>query len=117
MPHQQAGMTYLTLKPDSRFYVLHVDGVGDYGMTSDSGLHCLFLFTSKHAISGFVDRMEMPDHKAFTAIDFDLRQVADLLSDTAGIVHSIAFDPESDCDFTPVSRADFLRAVGSAPSG
>jgi len=103
---------FLKLRPDSVFYVLHVDGVGEYAMRNADGTRCLFLFTTEQSVSRFVELMELPKQKSFTAMSFDLKQIAEMLLSVLDHTQAIAIDPVADCEFTPVRITDFLHALG-----
>ena len=84
-------------------YALHVDGVGEYAMRRQDGTRCLFLFTNKRTISDFVELMERPEHKEFTAIPFDsVSAIVGLLFEIRSHTQMVAIDPVAYCEFTPV---------------
>jgi len=90
------------------YYVLHVDGIGEYGARSEKGDRCLFIFTSRKAVSDFVELMELPEHKHFTAVSFDAGSLVELLVGARPIVRQVAIDPATKFEFAPVQLDDFL---------
>ena len=92
-------------------YVLHVDGVGEFAMKNSQGGRCLFLFTSQQAVTVFVERMELPTHKEFTAIPFDAESLARLLSEPIPGTQMVAIDPPSKFEFTPMNVNEFLNRL------
>ena len=103
---------FFTLRHDSVFYVLHVDGIGEYAMRNEDGIRCLFLFTSRDTITRFVELIELPEHKNYTAVEFDLPKIIGFLQDIRSHTPAIAIDPVANCEFTPVAIKDFLHALG-----
>ena len=112
---------FVTLRPDSMFYVLHVDGVGEYTMRRQDGARCLFVFTSEKTVSDFVELMERPEHKDFTAISFTLHQMIGLLTDMLPRVQMIAIDPPANLSFLPLQSRilspHFARMANSGING
>jgi len=90
-------------------YVLHVDGVGEYAMRREDGTRCMFVFTSKDTIAQFVELMERPEHKDFTAIPLDTSQlITTFLSEIKQHTQMIAVDPPANCEFAPVAIDDLI---------
>lgn len=71
----------------------------------------MFVFTSKQRISDFVELMELPEHKEFTAIPFDTASLVDFLSEIQLHTQAVAVDPRANCEFTPLAVNDFLDAI------
>ena len=90
------------------YYILRVDGVGEYGARHESGAWCLFVFASEKTISDFVERKEMPEHKRYTSVAFEIGLLIDFLSTSRATVQAVAVDPPTDFEFVPVAFDDFL---------
>jgi hypothetical protein len=93
------------------YYILHVDGFGDYAMRHENGIRCIFVFTSKQTVSDFVELMEMPEHNEYTAISFDTASLVGFLSEIRPHTKAVAVDPHANCEFTPLAVDDFLNAI------
>lgn len=99
--------------PDT-YYILHVDGVGEYAMRHENGTRCMFVFTSEQTISDFVELMEMPKHKQFSAIPFDTNSLIGFLREIRAQTQTVAIDPRANCEFAPVAVDDFINAINAA---
>ena len=96
---------------DRTFYVLHVDGVGEYAMRHENGMRCMFVFASKRTISNFVELMELPKHKQFTAVPFESSAIVGFLSEIRPHTQMVAIDPVAHCEFTPIEIDDFIAGL------
>lgn len=106
-------MQFLQLNADSLFYLLNVDGLGEYAMKNEDGERCLFVFTSQEAVTKFVDLMELPEHTEFIALQLPAREFADRLDAIIDSNPMIALDPETDCDFRPILTQHLLDALAA----
>lgn len=104
---------YITLHQDSLFYLLRVDGIGEYAMGDGEGNHCLFAFSGRETVTEFVGRMELPTHLNFIAISYDIPSFTALLRDILPRFGLIAIDPISKFEFAPVHMKDFLNAIAA----
>jgi hypothetical protein len=102
------------LRTVPKFYLLHADGVGEYAMRRGDGARCLFVFTGRKTICDFIERMEQPEHKAFTAVDFDSAQLLGLLREVLPQNRFVAVNPVANCQFSPIEMQDFVRALGAS---
>lgn len=82
-------------------------------MHHEDGTRCMFVFTSKQTISDFVELMEMPRHKQFSAIPFETNSLLGFLREIGGQVEAIALDPLAYCEFTPVAIDDFVSTLNA----
>jgi hypothetical protein len=71
----------------------------------------MVVFTSKQTVTDFVELMEMPEHKEFTAIAFDTASLVGFLSEIRPHTQAVAIDPPADCEFEPRAIDDFLDAI------
>ena len=78
-------------------------------MRHADGSRCMFVFTSKDRITRFVELMERPDHKDFTAIPLESTDIiSNFLREIKQHTQMIAVDPVANCEFAPVAIADLV---------
>ena len=99
----------LKIKTIQGFFVLHVDGVGEYAMKNEDGQRCMLLFSTQAAVVNFVERMEMPTYKSWTALEVSPDNVVPFLDELQKSTPLIAFDPNFNDELSPVRIADILR--------
>ena len=99
----------LKIKIIQGFFVLHVDGVGEYAMKNEDGQRCMLLFSTQAAVVNFVERMEMPTYKSWTALEISPDNVVPFLDELQKSTPLIAFDPNFNDELSPFRISDILR--------
>ena len=100
------------LTPTSAFYVLHVAEQGVFlQRRGRDNARCLFAFSSQEKIASFVELMELPYHRDFVAVEYDLNALIAFLSDISTDVAMIAIDAPTKAEFAPILTRDFLAIL------
>jgi hypothetical protein len=86
--------------------VLHIDGVGEFGVVHDNGLLCLFVFTTRDNLVRFIAGMVAPNFRETSEIILSRPQLEDIV---ARSYHFVALDPTSETQFHAVGKYDFFR--------